>query len=55
LFAVCYYEKLWSTGRGTLSIVANEILATGTKGVPDAIKSGFFRYEVGGWEMVIIQ
>ncbi len=27
-------------------------LESGVKGVPDAIKPGFFRYEFGGWEMV---
>ena len=30
--------------KGVKSDVANEILATGIKGVPDATKAGFFRY-----------
>jgi len=51
-FSKIYYTKLWSTGRGAPSLVANEILASGAKGVPDALKAGFFRYEAGGWEMV---
>jgi filamentous hemagglutinin len=51
-FSEYYYNKLWSTGRGAPSLVANEILASGAKGVPDAVKAGFFRYISGGWEMV---
>ena len=51
-FSEYYYNKLWSTGRGAPSLAANEILASGAKGVPDAVKAGFFRYEAGGWEMV---
>src|SRR5438132_4467215 len=48
-----YFEKLWSTGRGAPSLVAREILeGAAGKGVPDAFKKGFFRYEFGGWEMV---
>lgn len=51
-FSEYYYNKLWSTGRGAPSLVAKEILASGVKGVPDACKPGFFRYEAYGWEMV---
>ena len=51
-FSKIYYEKLWSTGRGAPSLVANEILASGANGVPDVVKAGFLRYESAGWEMV---
>ncbi len=52
-FSKYYYEKLWNTGRGGPSLVVEEILkATGGKGVPDALKKGFFTYESGGWELV---
>ena len=51
-FSEFYYEKLWSTGRGAPSLIANEILASGAKGIPDAVKEGFFRYEAAGWEMI---
>jgi hypothetical protein len=47
-----YYNKLWDTGRGAPSLVANEILKTGAKGAPDVIKSGFFSYEALGWKMI---
>jgi len=47
-----YYERLWREGRPAPFIVSREILESGVKGVPDAIKPGFFRYEFGGWEMV---
>ena len=51
-FSEYYYNKLWSTGRGAPSLIAKEILDSGVKGVPDACKLGFFRYEAYGWEMV---
>ncbi len=51
-FSEYYYERLWNTGRGGPSLVANEILQGSRSAVPDAVKEGFFRYEFGGWEMV---
>jgi RHS repeat-associated protein len=51
-FSQYYYEKLWTTGREAPSLVANEILASGAKGVPDAVKAGFYRYVAAGWELV---
>jgi hypothetical protein len=51
-FSEYYYNKVWSTGRGAPSLVAREILASGETGVPDALKTGFYRYESMGWEMV---
>lgn len=51
-FSKYYYEKLWGTGRGAPSLVVKEILASGVKGTPDSLKSGFFRYEANGWEMI---
>jgi len=51
-FSEYYYEKLWGTGRGAPSLVAKEVLASGVKGAPDALKSGFYRYEAIGWEMI---
>jgi RHS repeat-associated protein len=51
-FSKYYYEKLWSTGRGAPSLVAKEVFEGAGKGVPDAIKHGFFKYVYGGWEMV---
>ena len=47
-----YYNRLWREGRPAPFLVTREILKSGVKGVPDAIKPGFFRYECGGWELV---
>jgi hypothetical protein len=52
-FSEYYYNKLWSTGRGAPSLVANEVLQGGAKtAVPDALKAGFNKYIHGGWEMI---
>jgi hypothetical protein len=51
-FSEYYYNKLWATGRKAPSFIANEILASGAKGMADATKAGFLRYEALGWEMV---
>ena len=51
-FSDYYYNKLWDTGRGGSSLVANEILKGATSRTPDLIKPGFFKYIFGGWEMV---
>jgi filamentous hemagglutinin len=52
-FSKYYYEKLWNTGRGAPSLVSQEILKGGANtAVPDAIKTGFYKYSYEGWEMV---
>jgi hypothetical protein len=52
-FSEYYYNKLWNTGRGAPSLVAREVLeGAAGKGVTDAVKTGFYRYEYGGWEMI---
>ncbi len=51
-FSDYYYKKLWDTGRGGPSLVANEILKGAKTRTPDLIKSGFFKYVFGGWEMI---
>lgn len=51
-FSDYYYNKLWNTGRGGSSLVANEILKGATSRTPDLIKPGFFKYVFGEWEMI---
>lgn len=51
-FSEYYYNRLWSTGRGAPSLVANEVLQNATNVVQVTNKSGFFKYEFGGWEMI---
>ena len=47
-----YYNRLWRTGRPAPFVVAREIIENGTKVGPDAARSGFFKYELGNWEMI---
>ena len=51
-FSEYYYNRLWNSGRGGSSLVAKEILENATQVVPDSIKTGFYRYVYGDWEMV---
>ena len=51
-FSEYYYNKLWNTGRGAPSLVAKELLQGAKNITPDAVKNGFYRYELGGWEMI---
>lgn len=52
-FSEYYYNKLWSTGRGAPSLIAQEVIEGGVKtAVPDALKVGFNKYIYGGWEMI---
>ncbi len=46
-----YYKRLWKEGRSAPFIVANEILKHGKQMGPDKYP-GFFRYELGRWEMI---
>ena len=47
-----YYNRLYATGRPAPFVVAREIIQNGAKTGPDPLKTGFFRYELGNWEMV---
>ncbi len=51
-FSKVYYERLWKEGRKAPSLVVREILESIKPLAPDSIKSGFFRYVYGNWEMV---
>ena len=50
-FSEYYYERLWNEGRKAPSLIAKEILEGTTKITSDK-RPGFFRYELGNWEIV---
>jgi hypothetical protein len=50
-FTEYYYNRAWETGRGSPSLAAKTILDNNPIILPDRV-SGFFRYELGNWEMV---
>ena len=52
-FSEFYYNKLWNSGRGAPSLVAQAILDNPTKIISDpAGYQGFFKYFTDEWEMV---